>query len=723
MQTDYERRQCLAAVNRLFAECMTRGCCAFVLDDLQFADPASVEAVIEMADAASMGASAGVPRFVFATRGNETGAQGAPLLASLAEGGRIVQVELRPLDQAGVAHLIASLGLHDTDTGLLAQRLWRQVGGNPAFVLESVKLVLALGGQAAAGVGALPLAPDIVAVIERRIGLLSPQARHLAQLAAIAGESYSVPLAAAALACAPLALSEPLRELELRQVLYGRQFVHDVIAVAVERTIARSVAEFMHRFVAEYLEEHGGEPARVAAHWQACGEDGRAGEAFRAAAAAAADASRPVEQSQLLDAAAACLERAGVTDALFDVLEARQAVSSAPDAMVARLACMQRMETLARTDEQRLRALLCRHDWDTDRAHTDTADAGLAAMQQALTLALPRIAFDFARSTAWRLAMRGDEVQALHTLELHRPWVTAHGAPADLIDFHCALAGVLGFVDRLGPALDEARAAVARLRAAGSFERMLPVLSNMGLLMHWRGELAEAKAVLTEAAQLRDRMHGRGSALVIDIHLGAVLRDLGEHVAAERTLKAAIAELRDGDAATSDARTDAVVAENHLAQLWLSLGQPARALELLAGDASGTALRFHGRRIALRLRAARVQAQAVPELLAQAQVMIDTHDSPFNRALLELELACALPAARGLVIFERLLLERGTLERPGMQMHAAARAAQSALALGDLARAKGHADQVNALLATCAPYDIERAEVTRIVAEVLRAGA
>ena len=107
-------------------------------------------------------------------------------------------------------------------------------------------------------------------------------------------------------------------------VLFGRQFVHDVIAVAVKRSIAQTLTEFMHRFVAETLATHGGEPARMAVHWQACGEDRRAGDAYRQAADAAAQLSRPVEQCQMLDAAVACHERCAANDALFDVLLARQ---------------------------------------------------------------------------------------------------------------------------------------------------------------------------------------------------------------------------------------------------------------------------------------------------------------------------------------------------------------------------------------------------------------
>ncbi|MCE9657382.1 MAG: AAA family ATPase [Burkholderiales bacterium] len=719
VQTDHERRQCLRAVSRLLASCTSQGCAAMLLDDLHFADTASVEAVIDMAGQASPPAEPAPLRFVFGTRWDEAAARGAPWLASLGDAARFRRIDLAPLDAAGVGELVESLGLAGLDTAALARRLWPQVGGNPAFVLESVKLLLSLGSGAVTREGALPLAPDIVTVIEQRVALLSPQARHLAQLAAIAGQSFTVPLAAAALACAPLALSEPLRELELRQVLYGRRFVHDVIAVGVERTVPRSVAEFMHRFVAEYLEQHHGQPAHVATHWQAAGEPQRAGEAYRQAAHAAGEASRPREQSALLDAAAACFEQCGAVDALFDVLEERQAVHLAPDAMVARQTCMDRMAAIAATEEQRLRLLLCRHEWDADRSNTDALDIGLAAIDRAVALGMPRTAFEFARATAWRLALRGDEADAIRTLEAHREWVMAHGRPADRGDFHGAMAGVLGFVDRLAPAVEASRRAVAELRAESLWAKLLPVLSNLGLLLHWLGQLAEAEEALREARQLRDRMHGQGSGLVIDLNLGAVQRDLGEYVEADRTLAAALAELRVRAEVDGDMRTDCVLAENHHAQMWLSLGQPARALEAMRTDDAAIAVRFRARRVALRLRAARMLGRGPADLLAQAEAMSEAIESPFHRSLLDLETARGRPAAEAVAVFEQVLLLGVTRERPGLMLHAAARAANAALALGELARVRPSLDAMRPLLETCAPYDVDRAELWLMAAAVL----
>ncbi len=721
VQTDYERRQCLQAVSRLLADCAARGCGAFIFDDLQFADLASVEAVTGMAESGGSAASPGTPRFVFGTRGDELADGSAALLTALERGGGLKRIELEALEQAEVAELIASLALPGFDAPSFAHRLWRQVGGNPAFVLESVKLVLALGGPAAAGSGALPLAPDIVAVIERRVGLLSPQARHLAQLAAIAGESWSVPLAAAALACAPLDLSAPLRELELRQVLYGRQFVHDVIALAVRRTIAQSVAEFMHRFVAEYLLLHGGDAARVAAHWLACGEQRRAGEAYCQAASAAENAARPGEQCQLLDAAADCYERAGAADELFAVLEARLETSRQIGRMATQLAQIERLEALACTDEQQLRALLIRRSWQSAYPREDAADEELDAIARARALGLPGLAFQLAGHAAWRMAIWGKEAQALRTLDSHRPWVMSQGTVKERADFHRLRSGVLGLSDRLQPAIEEATLALAAQRSAGHPERMLITLNNMGLFMHWRGDLNHAKTALLEAIRLRDQLHGPGTDMP-DLLLALVLHDLGEYADAERMLVTAVDNLRArlGDA-RGDVRADLVAAENHLAQLWMTLGQPERSAALLAGDDSDLPPRFRWRRMTLRLRAARDQGPIAAKLRAQAQTMLEIRDSPFNRTMLELEAALALAPERALQVYPRLIEDRVVRERPGLLMHVTARAARAEMALGHLDAAIGQVALVREQLAKCTPLGIERAELWWIIAEVLHA--
>ena len=252
----------------------------------------------------------------------------------------------------------------------------------------------------------------------------------------------------------------------------------------------------------------------------------------------------------------------------------------------------------------------------------------------------------------------------------------------------------------------------------------LPTLANMGSMLYWRGELAAAKTVLLEAAELRDHMHGRGSSLIIDVNLGTVQRDLGEYSAAQQWLHALIEELALPAAEGGDTRTDLVIAQNHLAQLWLSLGQSGRALALLTADdadVAKVALRLRARRVALRMRAARLSGSAHATLLAQAQALVPAHESAVHRALLELEIGCALPAVAALQISQCCLNVSDVLARPGLHLHVATRGVAAALALGDVAQAEALAAVATPLLETAAPFDIERAEVWLTLAALHRA--
>jgi hypothetical protein len=69
--------------------------------------------------------------------------------------------------------LLQSLALPGFDPVVQSARLRRRVGGNPAFLLESVKLLAALG-QLGGVEQELPIPPGIEAVVERRLALLSP---------------------------------------------------------------------------------------------------------------------------------------------------------------------------------------------------------------------------------------------------------------------------------------------------------------------------------------------------------------------------------------------------------------------------------------------------------------------------------------------------------------------------------------------------------------------
>jgi len=78
-------------------------------------------------------------------------------------------------------------------------------------------------------------------------------------------------------------------------------FAHDLIQEATLRTLPTALARHLHACVATWLQEHAGEPARLAAHWQAAGLPLQAVPWLERAADRAHAQWRPVEEAGLLN--------------------------------------------------------------------------------------------------------------------------------------------------------------------------------------------------------------------------------------------------------------------------------------------------------------------------------------------------------------------------------------------------------------------------------------
>ncbi|MEO7057380.1 MAG: AAA family ATPase [Caldimonas sp.] len=705
LRTPHERAEAVRALASVLRSCVDRGCAAFVFDDLQFADRASVEALQALIERGA--GSLPLPsRLALGSRSEELVPHALALVASLESSRCLVHVALHPLGESEVLELMHSLDLPGFDAAVQAPRLRRRVGGNPAFLLESVKLVAALG-QLGDVDQALPVPPGIEAVVERRLALLSVEARHIAGLAAVAGESFSVAMAGRALARPLAELSGPLRELEVRQVLYGRQFVHDVVAGAVRSTVPAAVAEMLHRFVAEELEHFGGEPAVIAGHWHAAGEWHRAGDQYLAAAARARHAVRPAELARQLDAAAEAYGRCGAQAARFAALRERILVSMAPDYMLTRQAQLARLQAEAAGEEQVLQALLETVSWDADHVRSKTLALAEDGLARARALALPRLVFEFAQPVAWQLAAAGEGGRALEVIDAQRDWVLSQDDLALQARFHVARSGTLAFSDRLAEAIDDTERGIAVLRAADDTLQMLPLLANLGLFRSWRGEFDVARSVLAEAAALRDRLHGSGTALIIDLHLGAALRDLGRHDEALAMLEAAVDQYRVQLVADGELLTDLVVGENHLAQLWLTLGRHDLADAAMAADDATTDLRFRTRRTTLRVRSARLAGHRDPQLVESLRTQLEALPASFARCLAGLELAKSSPPERAIAELARHDDAVVMRERPGLHLHLLGLRLDAARAVGDAAMAGACVDAMLAIDASVGPFDAD----------------
>jgi len=236
-----------------------------VMDDLQYLDAASAEAWAYMLSKLALDAS-GPRHYLGAYRQGELSAEALATVDGLVQAGLAVRILLDPLQPGDVEALLASLELPNLSPTELAPALFRYTGGIPFFLLETLRVLWELG-EGPEAPGRLPTSQRAREQVVRCLGLLSPAALRLAQVAAILGEDLSLELAAGVLESAPLELAGPWAELEAAQILRQGRFAHDLLLEAVKERIPVPLQAHLHRQVARALEEAGAHPARIAQHW------------------------------------------------------------------------------------------------------------------------------------------------------------------------------------------------------------------------------------------------------------------------------------------------------------------------------------------------------------------------------------------------------------------------------------------------------------------------
>ena len=345
-----------------------------LLDDLHFADDASLDLLQSLVGGEADGEAA--LSWVFALRPAEAGSGLQRLLDGLSDSARLLPLPLAPLNQDALAQLVDDLGLPGVQGHALAGALLQRTGGNPMFVLETLKQALVDGTLLSADAGLpLPRPVTVGRLIERRLAQLSPGALALARVAAIAGVDFGVALAESVLGVPALQFADAMAELESAQVLRGTQFAHDLVFEAAAASVPGTIARHTHARVAAWLHGQGASAARVARHWVQAGETAQAVPALLRAAGDAAGALRPKEQCRFLLEAADSQQALGDTDAAFETLHAcveAQLDVARPEALHA---VCDRLVALARTPAQQARALQQRGWLHLNRGELPAAQA------------------------------------------------------------------------------------------------------------------------------------------------------------------------------------------------------------------------------------------------------------------------------------------------------------------------------------------------------------
>ena len=680
LPADGQRLLLQGAVEAVLAQARAEGSAAdgVIVDDLHFADEASVEMLQALVCGGTDGPLAGL-RWALAQRPGEGSAAAAALRATLEEAQALAVIALAPLSVDEMAELIDSLGLPELDSAQLAPQLARHTGGNPLYALETLKQGLASGLLQQ---GRLPTPVNVGALIERRLKQLSERALALARVAAIGGVDFSIALAEHVTGVRAVELADAWAELEAAQVLREQAFAHDLVYDAVLRSVPEAIARHLHAQLAQWLADRNGEVARIAAHWESARETRRAADAWTEAARSADARLRYREAQACFERAARLYESLGDWQAHFSALQGAVDEASLLDGDRAGYEALCERLIAAATDDglrvqamvYRLRALEMAGDAEAFLRGADEVIALAQACGHRKSEAIGRSA----RATAIAALGRLDEAAVLFGE------VAVLGADAgdpEMEGFgYSSRAVMLVRLGRHAEALGEFERARG-LYARHEFHlRLVGVEQQMSVILTSRGYAVEGLAAAERSLALAGRIE---IAADFDGHCNLAramaLRSLGRYAEALAQIESVVPRL--------EAAQTWVLARVQLEQahLYLELGRADRARQLLACVRDGTLLPAGERprlvALDLLLKAAVAGPVAVADVAPARAIANDATVEPRRRCEILRALAqCASGAERQARLEQALRLAAdGDLPHE----HCATRA----LLAGDLARA------------------------------------
>ncbi|MEZ4679275.1 MAG: BTAD domain-containing putative transcriptional regulator [Caldilineaceae bacterium] len=264
-----------------------------VLDDIQWCDSDTLDWLEFL-----LYSNIQAPILILATqRSGETTVDDALSTFRLAldRGGKLHDIVLTRLTQPETQQLVANLTGRMPDA-IRSRTIFQETDGIPLFIVETIRANLQRAAAddaqrrtqpSGAGTqrGATMLPGKIQSVIEGRLVRLSPDARALADLAAVVGRAFTTDLLARASAMGEDELVQGLDELWQQQIIQehaGRleesyAFVHDKLREVVYGLLSPMRRRLLHRRVAEALENLNADAlsevsASIALHYEQAGQ-------------------------------------------------------------------------------------------------------------------------------------------------------------------------------------------------------------------------------------------------------------------------------------------------------------------------------------------------------------------------------------------------------------------------------------------------------------------
>jgi DNA-binding NarL/FixJ family response regulator len=266
-----ERFRVYHAVRELIERLAARSPLVLVLDDLQWADGASLELISYLLRRPPQAAV----MLATAVRTGQGELAAIKAIADIQRSSIVHTIELGPLTKESVRQLVADR------EGLDVERLHHESGGNPFYALQLARVEASSADATEAG--GLGVPPAVARAITAELEELSPATRALAEAAAVVGDPFELDLAAATMDSPENDVWVRIDELAAKDLVRGTdvprqfQFRHPLVRHAVYDSCSPSVRFACHRRAVDALAKRGAPAAVMAGHVE---QYARHGDAF-----------------------------------------------------------------------------------------------------------------------------------------------------------------------------------------------------------------------------------------------------------------------------------------------------------------------------------------------------------------------------------------------------------------------------------------------------------
>lgn len=711
LRSEEDRLRLFEAMAALMWLATGPGIATVVVNDIHYADAASAEASRYLAAQYVPSEGVAVTPTITTFRTGELDEARLRGIEALQAQGYALHLELSPLGHADIASLVEGLKLPEVTPASaprLTDYLHRTTGGNPLFVVETLKSLLERECLVAPPPSP-PTSSRVTGLLKERLARLSMDAQRLAWTAAVAGSDFGSELAEHVLDTSPFVLAEPWGELEAAGVLGGARFGHDLLAETALKSVPTPVKTMLHHRCAAYLETRGENPARIAQHYLEAGDDRKAVPFLLRAAEAAEATYQLAEAANLYARAAHIAETQGNLEQAFETryaeVEARRLYNTGSDyeEVLAKLVMLARTPLQLAKAQHAQAALynLTGRNTEAERAARD----GYSFALQAGSPSLQAGSLNALGLAIWR---QNKTVEALPILEQAVALMENLESPTYMAESVANLGIIFSQLDRHDEAVAHYRRAENLYAQQGDTTSVAILSNNRAASLAEQGMVHDALSAVSQAQLLLKNIQGAANTEAFSWVLkGIFKRGIGEYTEAlecferARTLALELQSWVEG------------VVYRQLAVAYLTLGQLERAHAHLELALNCTNLPGVWRGSVLTVFAALMQQQGKPSthILVEAEPLVAKSGKRLALGSLQLVKTATVPPEQGLALAKETLDVAKTHNLGGLWIAAETHCTQALLALDRNREALHHSESAAVLLKTREAPEFYRGEV------------